>query len=166
MPSSMALEGRRARLFPVDDDRAAVGGLGAGEDLHERRFSRPVLTDHGKDLPARQREINVGDGNDRRGTLCGSPSFREHSHPYGFEPPLADGAGTVYGAFLPSITIRPAPGTEAGACLDPRAGNGTGKGELLREYGRDVLPPDDEVLVVVHDRDVLAIEDVDARGMM
>ncbi|MDF2666711.1 MAG: hypothetical protein K0R81_2561 [Microbacterium sp.] len=42
----------------VDLDRPLIGALLPGEDLHERRFARAVLADHGMHAPRADREID------------------------------------------------------------------------------------------------------------
>ncbi len=59
--------GRRAargELAPVDDDRALVGGLRAGDDLDQRRLAGAVLTDDRVHLAGLQLEVDAPEGAD------------------------------------------------------------------------------------------------------
>ena len=69
-----------AGALPVEQDVAAVGGLVAGEDFHQRRFARAVFAQHADDLPAVDGEADVVVGVDGAEALVNVPEFNIHRH--------------------------------------------------------------------------------------
>ena len=59
-PGGQRVLGAADRLrFSVDQDLAAGGGIGAGEDLHQRAFSGAVLPHQGMDLAGPDRQVDA-----------------------------------------------------------------------------------------------------------
>ena len=52
---------REATLLAVDLDVALVGLVDAGQDLHQRRLARAVLTDQAVHLAGVQGQVRVGE---------------------------------------------------------------------------------------------------------
>ena len=69
-------------LVPVDEDRARVGLMHAGQNLDERRLARAVLTEKRMSLPGSQLDGHVLEGTDRSERLR-SALERQHGHRLG-----------------------------------------------------------------------------------
>jgi hypothetical protein len=73
-----------AGALPVEKDVAAVGGLVAGEDFHQRGFARAVFAEHADDLPAAHGEADVVVGVDGSEALVDVAEFNIHWCSRGF----------------------------------------------------------------------------------
>src|SRR6185437_12788206 len=72
----------------VDEDLAAVGGVKAIQDRHERRFAGTILADNTVDRATLNLQVDVAIGVDRTEALVDLPKFDGPSRSSGHAGPL------------------------------------------------------------------------------